>query len=161
MSAAQTAVLLAALLTSGLTAGLFAGFSYAVMPGLRRSSARTLVEAMQGVNVAIINPLFMSLFMGGLLVSIASVFVLWGTDARWWVLGGAVSYLVMFVVTSALNVPLNNALDAAGDPDANEDLDGVREGYEAPWTLWNNVRAVANTISFVCFALALLVFAAG
>ncbi|MFC7718441.1 hypothetical protein [Nonomuraea recticatena] len=64
-------------LSAGLMAGLFAAFAYAVMPGLKRSSDRTLVEAMQHINVAILNPLFMILFMGGVVVMVAAVILHW------------------------------------------------------------------------------------
>ena len=43
-----------AAVVTGLFAGLFFAFSIAVMPGLRRAGDRAMIEAMQGVNVAIL-----------------------------------------------------------------------------------------------------------
>jgi uncharacterized membrane protein len=62
----------------GLFAGLFFAFSIAVMPGLRRAGDRAMVEAIQGVNVAILNPLFALVFMGAPVGALATV-VLYGT----------------------------------------------------------------------------------
>ncbi|MEV4059793.1 DUF1772 domain-containing protein [Nonomuraea dietziae] len=146
-------------LSAGLMAGLFAAFAYAVMPGLKRSSDRTLVEAMQHINVAIINPLFMILFMGGVVVMMAAVILHWRggrSPALPWVIAGFVLYLVMFAVTSGVNVPLNDQLAKAGDPAGIADLAAVREAFEARWTTWNIVRAVAATGSFGCFVWALI-----
>ena len=47
--------LVADLVTTGLMAGVYLAFSIAVMPGLARSEDRTYVEAMRGMNVAILN----------------------------------------------------------------------------------------------------------
>ncbi|GAA3473259.1 anthrone oxygenase family protein [Nonomuraea roseola] len=155
----STIALILSTLSAGLMAGLFAAFAYAVMPGLKRSSDRTLVEAMQRINVAIINPLFMILFMGGVVVMVAAVILHWrggGNPALPWVIAGSVLYLVMFAVTSGVNVPLNDQLAKAGDPAGIADLAAVREAFEARWITWNIVRAVAATGSFGCFVWALI-----
>ncbi|MFC7718442.1 anthrone oxygenase family protein [Nonomuraea recticatena] len=65
-------------------------------------------------------------------------------------------YLVMFAVTSGVNVPLNDQLAKAGDPAGIADLAAVREAFEARWTTWNIVRAIAATGSFGCFVWALI-----
>ncbi|ADD41434.1 DUF1772 domain-containing protein [Stackebrandtia nassauensis] len=155
----STITLLLSTLSAGLMAGLFAGFAYAVMPGLRNSADRTLIEAMQRINVAIINPVFMTAFMGGLLFTVGAVALHWRGDLRPvlpWVIAGCVLFLVMFGVTSAVNVPLNDALARAGDPDKIADLAAVRESFEARWITWNIVRALAATGSFACFCWALI-----
>ena len=68
-----------------------------------------------------------------------------------------VLYVVMLVITARLNIPLNNALDAAGAPDGVADLGQVRERFEATWVRWNIVRAVVSTAAFGCLAWALVV----
>ncbi|MFI6514146.1 DUF1772 domain-containing protein [Spirillospora sp. NPDC050679] len=163
MKTLNLAVLLLSTLSAGLMAGLFAAFAYAVMPGFRQGSDRTLVEGMQRINVAIINPVFMSAFMGGLLLLIAAVALQWraGGPALPWVIAGLVLYLVMFLVTSGVNVPLNNRLAEAGDPARIADLAAVREAFEARWVTWNIVRALASTASFGCLLWALVVHGRG
>ncbi|WP_436844250.1 DUF1772 domain-containing protein [Streptomyces subrutilus] len=156
----HTGVLLAATLSTGLMAGLFAAFSYSVMPGLARSSDHTLVEAMQGINKAIINPAFMLPFMGSIPLLGLAVFLAWRADGRPalpWLIAALVLYLVAFVVTSAVNVPLNDQLANAGDPDHVRRLAEVRADFEDRWVLWNNVRALLHTAAFASLTWALVV----
>lgn len=159
----QTATLLATLLTTGLMAGLFAAFAYAVMPGLGRSSDRTLVEATQGINKAIINPVFMIPFMGSLPLLGLAVVLAWrgqGREALPWLIAALVVYVVAFGVTVAGNVPLNDRLEQAGDPDRVKDLAAVRADFEGTWVAWNVVRAVLHTVAFGLMAWALTVYGA-
>ncbi|MFI6317974.1 DUF1772 domain-containing protein [Nonomuraea sp. NPDC050556] len=149
----KTLALILSTLSAGLMAGLFAGFAYSVMPGLRQSTSRTLVEAMQKINVAIVNPLFMVIFMGGVVFTLAAVAFHWSSPGRLWVIVGCLLYLVMFGVTVAVNVPLNDALAKAG----HADVAAARAAFEAKWVAWNIVRAVAATGSFCAFIWALRV----
>ncbi|MEV0293260.1 anthrone oxygenase family protein [Nocardia sp. NPDC050710] len=159
MRAARSVSLIIAAVTAGLTAGLFAGFAYAVMPGLRRSGDRTYVEVMQNINAVILNPVFLTIFTGGLAAAFAAVVTNWKTGdprVRYWAIAGFACYLVMFLITSGANVPLNDQLAAAGDPAALADPAVVRDDFEDPWVGWNIARALANTAALACFALALL-----
>lgn len=158
----QTALVLSALAT-GLMAGLFAAFAYSVMPGLARSSDRTFVETMQNINKAILNPVFMLPFMGAIpLLGLAAVLA-WrghGRAALPWLVAALVLYLLAFMVTSGLNVPLNDQLAKAGSPDRVKDLAAVREDFERSWVAWNIVRALLHTAAFGCLLWALVVFGA-
>lgn len=147
------AVVVAAVVCSGLVAGLFAAFGYAVMPGLRDVEDSAFVAAMQRINSAILNWVFLSLFLGGLALGGVATGLLWfrGDAGFEWAAGGFVLYLVMFGITAGVNVPLNNALEAGG-----ADVAALRRGFEAKWVRWNLVRAFASTASFLCWALALL-----
>jgi uncharacterized membrane protein len=60
-----------------------------------------------------------------------------------------VLYLAVFVITARVNLPLNDGIKAAGDPDRSADLAAVRGQFdEARWIRWNIVRAAANTTAF-------------
>ena len=146
-------VLVAAVLTNGLAAGLFAAFSYAVMPGLGRTADRTYVEAMQAMNVAILNPWFALCFGGAVVTSAAAALLHRGRPELPWIVAGLVLYVAVLAVTFRVNVPLNDALAAAGDaaPAA------ARAGFEATWVRWNVVRAVLSTGAFGCLVAALAV----
>lgn len=160
MKTLSTLALVLSTLSAGLLAGLMAAFAYAVMPGLRQSSDRTFIEAMQKINVAIVNPLFMLIFMGGLICALAAVALHWQSDLRAvlpWVIAGCVLFLVMFGITAGVNVPLNDALAKAGDVGKIADLGAVREAFESRWITWNIVRALVATGSFGCFIWALIV----
>ncbi|MFI6601594.1 DUF1772 domain-containing protein [Nonomuraea sp. NPDC050536] len=152
----KSAMLLAAALAAGLMAGLFAAFSYAVMPGLGMSSDKTFVEAMRNINVAILNPWFMVCFMGGAVVGIAALIVhrRSGRAVLVWTAAGLALFVVMFLITSAFNVPLNDALAKAG----NAHLAAVRQRFEGPWNTWNLVRTLASVGSFAAFSWALVLY---
>ncbi len=114
-----SATLVAATLAAGLMAGLFAAFWYAVMPGLARASDLAFVDGMQRINVAILNGWFGLCFAGALVFPVLAAVLHAGAERRSvlpWIVAGAVLYLVVLVVTFAANVPLNDRLDAAGDP---------------------------------------------
>ena len=65
----------------------------------------------------------------------------------------------MFVITLAINVPLNDEIKAAGEPGGIADLAAVRARFhEARWVGWNLFRAVASTVAFGCLAWALVLY---
>jgi uncharacterized membrane protein len=156
----QTTLILTALAT-GLMAGLFAAFAYSVMPGLGRSSDRTFVEAMQNINKAILNPVFMVPFMTAVPLLGLAVALAWrghGRAALPWLIAALVLYLLAFMVTSGLNVPLNDQLAKAGSPAHMKDPAAVREDFENTWVSWNIVRALLHTAAFGCLLWSLTVF---
>jgi uncharacterized membrane protein len=141
-------LLIAATVLTGLSAGLFATFSYAVMPALRRTDDATFVQSMRAVNVAILNPVFGLVFAGAAVATGAALVMVWGTGARPWLVGALVLYVLgAFVVTAAVNVPLNDALAAGtGDPIR------LRRHFEARWVAFNHLRSVVTVAAFVCAA---------
>ncbi|GAA1457344.1 DUF1772 domain-containing protein [Williamsia maris] len=151
MTAFRQTVLVLGVTSTGLIAGLFCAFAYAVMPGLHRADARTLVTAMQKINVAIVNPVFLLLFFGGLVVTGTAAWLCRHHAIAPWVITAAVLYLVGLIVTVAFNIPLNDRLAAATDPDA------ARAAFENSWVRWNLVRAALHTAAFTALATGLVV----
>ena len=156
MNALRTLSLLAATLTMGLVTGAFALYAHAVMPGLKTTDDRTFVAAFQAIDRAIINPWFMLTgFAGALVFTGAATLLQLGRDPLPWVAGALVAYIVVFVITLAVNVPLNDTLKAAGSAD----LAGAREAFdEARWAVWNLVRVVLSAGAFVALCWALVVY---
>jgi uncharacterized membrane protein len=152
--------LLAATLAMGLMAGVFGLYAHAIMPGLGKTDDRTFVGAFQEIDRAIINPWFMVSFLGALVFSVLAAVLHLREDERSvlpWIVAAVVLYAAVFVVTIAVNVPLNDELKAAGDPDRIADLAAVREQFdESRWAAWNVARAVATTAAFGCLAWALV-----
>ena len=73
-----------------------------------------------------------------------------------WIIVALVLYVVAFGITIAVNVPLNDALKAAGEPDQIADLAAVRSSFgEARWAAWHLVRTITTTVAFasLCWAL--------
>ncbi|MBG0816878.1 DUF1772 domain-containing protein [Planomonospora sp. ID82291] len=153
----RVAVLIGATVSTGLMAGLFYAFAVAVMPGLGRAGDRTFVEAMQRINAAILNGWFAAAFAGAALLTAAAGLLHLGRPALPWIGAAFVLYGVALAVTFSMNVPLNDALDAAGEPGRIPDLGAVRERFEAVWVRWNVVRALACTVALACLSWALTV----
>lgn len=165
METVREVVLVAAAVSMGLMAGVFGLYSHTVMPGLRRTDDRTFVGAFQALDRAIINPWFMlGGFLGAPVLTGAAAVLLAarGGPALTWTLVALVLYLIVFVITVAVNVPKNNALKAAGEPDRIADLAGVRARFdEAAWARWNLVRTIATTLAALSLAVALLEYGSG
>jgi uncharacterized membrane protein len=155
------ASLVAATITMGLAAGLFYTFSIAVMPGLGRTADRSFVDAMQRINAAILNGWFALAFGGALVLTALAAVLQLGADGRsvlLWTVAALVLYVTVLAITFAVNVPLNDRLDAAGRPDGIADIAAVRERFEATWVRWNAVRTVACTAAFGCLTWALVLY---
>ena len=155
----RTVVLMGATMTMGLAAGVFALYAHTIMPGLRATDDRTFVGAFQAIDRAIINPWFMTTaFLGPLVLAIAATIVNLTHPPSAWVAAALVLYLVAVVITIAVNVPLNDAIKAAGDPGRIADPGRVRaQFHETRWAAWNVVRVLTSTAAFGCLAWALVV----
>jgi uncharacterized membrane protein len=151
----RSPVLLAASLACGLQAGTYYTWASGVMPGLARVDDRTFVHAMQQMNIAIVNPVFMLTFLGAPALAAAAIATTDG-PGRTWVIAGAVLAVATVVITGAGNIPLNNALDAAGPIDKIADLGAVREAFESDWVRLNIARALTSTASLGCLVWAAL-----
>jgi uncharacterized membrane protein len=151
--------LVAATMSVGLMAGVFGLYAH-IMPGLGRTDDRTFVGAFQSIDRAVINPLFLATFLGALAFTALAAALHLGNGGRLaWVVAALVLYLAVFIITIRVNVPLNDEIKAAGDPDQIAELAVVRERFdEARWIRWNVVRALATTAAFGCLAWTLVLY---
>ena len=161
MERMRTAALVAATLSMGFVASIFVRWSNTIMPALRSTDDRTFVTAFQQLDDAIVNPLFIGLgFMGALLfTALAGALQLPGgrTRALPWIAAALVLYLGAFVITMAVNEPLNTEIRDAGDPSRIDDLAAVRDALkESTWVAWNHVRSVLSAAAFGCLLWALV-----
>jgi uncharacterized membrane protein len=166
MENVQAVVLGAATITMGLVAGVFVLYAHTIMPGLAKTDDRTFVAAFQAIDRAIINPWFMTFgFIGApVLTAISAGLFLEDSgfhDPGFVLTAGAlVLYAVTFAVTIGINVPLNDAIKAAGDADE-IDAAGVRAAFtEDVWVQWNRLRVITTTGAFGVLCWALLVHGA-
>jgi uncharacterized membrane protein len=139
--------LLAGTVTTGLIGGLFFSFATAVMPGLGRASDQAFVTSMQGINQAILNPVFLTTFVAPIICLGVAVFT---GPARPWVIAALVLYIATFAITMAGNVPLNDALDAVGATRDASALEAARKAFEDPWNRLHLVRTVTSIAAFAC-----------
>ena len=148
------ALTLIAALGTGLISGVFFIFSVAIMRALERIPNGA--AAMQSINVVIINPMFLSVFLGtGIFCgALAVVSVMsWEQPRGTWLMAGALLYLIGSIgVTMVFNVPMNDALVSATP----ENLDRVWKDYLTNWTFWNHVRTVASLAASASFIAALV-----
>lgn len=146
------------LLGSALVGGVFFAFSSFVMKALARVPSAEGIAAMQSINVVVINPSFLGVFMGTAFVSLGVIvlaLVRWSHPSAMLFLGGAIFYFAgTFIVTIVGNVPLNDQLAAASVTDrfAIE----LWEHYLDRWTMWNHVRTAAAMIAALLFTLGLM-----
>jgi uncharacterized membrane protein len=129
-------------MAQALIAGLIFTFSVAVMPNLAAADDRTFVATMQRFND---NPVFALTFsMALVLTAIAAVLQRHHGHRRAtrWTVAALALYGIVFAVTVAINIPLNDDLDRAGNPNAIGDLAHVRDTFEAPWVAANIVRTL-------------------
>lgn len=127
----------------GLVAGFLFAFSAGIMTALGKLPAARGTAAMQAINVAVLNPVFLIAFVGTALLSGALVVAVVVTGGPLGAIVGAALYVVgTFGVTMVVNVPMNNALAAA-----TSDVDEVWERYRLRWTRWNHLRTLAATVA--------------
>ncbi|BAY72124.1 DUF1772 domain-containing protein [Anabaena sp. FACHB-709] len=126
-------------------AGVFFAFSTFVMNALARLQPTQGIAAMQSINITVINPLFMTAFLGtgvACIILLISSLLGWHQPNAVYLLVASLLYLVgTFGVTIVFNVPLNEAL-AIANPDS---TDGVKlwTSYLTNWTFWNHIRTAA------------------
>lgn len=141
----------------GLMAGLYFAFSAFIMQALASIDRTAAVAAMNAINRVIQRSLFMPLFIGSSLSSLALAVIglidCCAAGAGLMLAGGLIYVTGMFLVTMLFNVPLNNALDTS-DP-ADEAGAATWQGYLARWTRWNHVRTIASTAALILFILAI------
>lgn len=152
-----TLIAFAAALGAGLIAGAFFAFSTFVMRALARLPAAEGMAAMQQINLVVINPWFLGVFLGtaaACVALLAAASLRWQTAGAGYLMLGAGLYLTgTFLVTMACNVPLNTTL-AAVAPSAPE-ASRLWTDYLSTWTLWNHVRTVAGLLAAAAFTQAL------
>jgi uncharacterized membrane protein len=147
------ALTLVAALGCGLMAGLFFAFSVSVMKALARLPSAEGIAAMQSINAAIINPVFLATFFGTaatcVLVMIASLLRSHDPAAVYLLIGGALYLVGTFLVTLVFNVPKNRALASVAAAEGAS----LWADYLSKWTAWNHVRAAAALAAAASFTI--------
>jgi uncharacterized membrane protein len=151
-------------LTATLTAligGLFYAFSCAVNPGLAKLSDERYLAAMQSINKEIQNLLFLTSFMGTLLLLPLSAWLQFrvGITGSFWLLLAAtfVYTSCVFGLTMFGNVPLNQALDRFNLSSASaKEMAVQRERFEIPWNRFHRIRTIASVLTVILVIAALV-----
>jgi uncharacterized membrane protein len=151
------ALKLFAVLGCGLIGGVFFAFSTFVMKALAQQPTAEGIATMQSINITVINPWFMTAFVG---TAVACIILAISSLSKWhqpsavYLLVGSILYVFgTFGVTMIFNVPLNNAL-AIARADSPEGAN-LWANYLTDWTFWNYVRTTAALAATALLAIAL------
>lgn len=145
-------------LGSGIMAGALFVFSNMVLKGLRTAPTPTAIAAMQALNGAVDRSLFVAVFTG---TGVASLALAVSTAFRWdgvgsvLLLAGSLLYLSAIVITRIVHLP-RNAVLMTKDPETQESAAWWEE-FRSVWNTWNRVRTVTATLGTVALMLALAV----
>ena len=156
-----TSLLLTTFFT-GLTAGLCFTWGNAVTPGIGRLDDLGYLHAFQQMNRAILNPIFIIIFMGPTITHIANIFLFKSENISlfWLVLAAAILYLVGLVLMTVLgNVPLNEMIDKVDLLSASpEELSQLRNKFEVKWNQFHRIRTITTSISFGLLIISILLY---
>ncbi|RKS73649.1 putative membrane protein [Actinomadura pelletieri DSM 43383] len=152
---AGVSVTLSLIMAAGM-AGTFFGFSTGVMPGLNAARPASAIDAMQSVNQKIQNPVFVAMFLLVPLLAVAAGVLLLTLDHRsaaiLFFVAAAVYFVGALVPSFAVNIPMNNDLDAVTIPTDPSEAARVWSDYSGRWTAWNTVRAVFGWASLLAMS---------
>ena len=137
------------IICTAIMSGIFFAFSSFVMKALGHVLPAEGIRVMQRINVDVLNPAFLSLFLGLPLVLAGGILAnLWISDTELdpLITSASVVYLFgCFGVTVFRNIPLNDAL-AKVDANSTEG-EKLWNLYLSKWTFWNHVRTTACAVS--------------
>lgn len=139
---------------AGTVGGVFFAFSTFVMQALAQLPVAGGVNAMQRINVVVLNPAFLGVFMGTAGVAAVgaalAVVTAGGASAALVLVAGVVYLLGSFAVTLVFNVPRNERLRRLEIDSA--EAAAYWPEYVREWTRWNHVRTAASLLSAACAA---------
>jgi len=145
---------LASSIASALAGGVFFTFSTFVMRALATMPPAQGILGMQRINVTVINPWFLGVFLGTVpLLGITAFLARHEAHSLAWLLAAFVIYLIGSVgVTVAFNVPRNDRLAALGA--TSDEAIAYWPVYVREWLWWNHIRCVACLLAAASAALA-------
>jgi uncharacterized membrane protein len=149
----KTIVLLLTTLLTGLLAGIFFTWTNAVTPGIGHLDDINYLRAFQNMNRSIVNPLFLIVFLGPVLLSFVTVYLYKSNHhyILWLLLLAAIIYLIgVFLITIMGNIPLNNLLDKTDLTNITlENAKSLRDQFEVKWNFLHLIRTITATLSFL------------
>ena len=158
-SAAGIVVLFVAVMSSGILAGFFLTYGFTIMPGLATTPDQVFVEAFQGLErmfgtfeFGVNWPVILGYLCGPVVMAVAIALHRKSRPIRWWLLAAFVLTIATIAITQIFNVPLNDAITAAGNPTMTEAAQVRAEFREDWWRTWNLVRSATAVGAFACLS---------
>ncbi|MDJ0796859.1 MAG: DUF1772 domain-containing protein [Calothrix sp. MO_167.B12] len=153
-------LILLAAIGSGINAGIFFAFSTFVMKALGKQPPAQGIATMQSINITVINPWFMVVFLGTgatcILLTISLLLKWHQPSAIYWIAGSLLYLIGTMGVTIAGNIPLNDALAIVAPASTEGTILWAR--FLTDWTFWNHIRTVAALLASILFSIALRLF---
>jgi len=165
-STVRTLVLFVPVMSSGILAGFFLTYGFTIMPGLATTEDQVFVEAFQGLErmfgtfeFGINWPVIFGYLCGPVVMAVAIALHRKSRPMRRWLLASLVLTLATIAITQIFNVPLNDAITAAGDPTVTDAAQVRADFRERWWRAWNLARSATAVGAFACLTWALFVHA--
>jgi uncharacterized membrane protein len=163
MNRLRTVALFIATLAVGSIAGFFLTYGGTIMPGLATLDDRSFVAAFQGLErtfgsfeTTVNWPVIVGFLGGPLFIIVAMALNRKSHRIVWLTAAAFVLSIATIILTQAFNVPRNDEIKAAGDPNT-INATQLREDFrEDRWQAWNWVRSATSTAAFACLAWALV-----
>lgn len=158
MNAFTMVTVIIAIIGTAVVGGVFFAFSSFIMKALARLPASEGIAAMQSINIVVLNPVFLGVFMGTSAVSLLILAIAikgWELPFAPYLLTGGLLYFVgTFLVTGLGNVPLNNQLASIGPKDpASSD---IWQHYLERWTRLNTLRTMCSIAATLVLIIGLI-----
>jgi uncharacterized membrane protein len=158
MNAFTMVTVIIAIIGTAVVGGVFFAFSSFIMKALARLPASEGIAAMQSINIVVLNPVFLGVFMGTSAVSLLILAIAikgWELPSAPYLLTGGLLYFVgTFLVTGLGNVPLNNQLASIGPTDpASSD---IWQHYLERWTRLNTLRTMCSIAATLVLIIGLI-----
>jgi uncharacterized membrane protein len=161
-STARTVVLFVAVMSSGILAGFFLTYGFTIMPGLATTEDQVFVEAFQGLErmfgtfeFGINWPVILGYLCGPVVMAVAMALHRKSGPILKWLLAAFVLTIATIAITQIFNVPLNDAITAAGDPTGTGAAQVRADFREDWWRTWNLARSATAVGAFACLSWAL------
>jgi uncharacterized membrane protein len=161
-STARTVVLFVAVMSSGILAGFFLTYGFTIMPGLATTEDQVFVEAFQGLErmfgtfeFGINWPVILGYLCGPVVMAVAMALHRKSGPILWWLLAAFLLTIATIAITQIFNVPLNDAITAAGDASGTEAAQVRADFREDWWRTWNLARSATAVGAFACLSWAL------
>lgn len=153
-------VLMLGILFTGLTAGLCFTWSNAITPGIGRLDDLGFLKAFQAMNRAIINPSFLMVFFGPVILLFINAYLNRNApQTTFWsfILAAILFFMGIGLITIFKNVPLNELLDKTVLENLSTvELKELRTKFEQPWNRWHIQRTIASFASFALLLIGLI-----
>ena len=162
MSTLEDVSMVAATVATGLGAGVFYTFQVSIVRALAEVDDEAYVTTFQSINRTIVNPWFVSVFLGAPVLAGAALALHWGADRPLVtaIAAGLALQVASVAITVAGNIPLNEALDREGVV-TGAAATAARTAFEASWNRLHLARTVASVGSFVAFGIASILASRG